>query len=64
VIVTAAALHAGCPSGAGDSDPLGTTSGGVGAAVVGDGDGVSDGVAVGVGLGVGTGVSTACGVEL
>jgi hypothetical protein len=63
VTVTADALQVGCPSGAGDSLPLGTT----GATVA---DGVADGVALGVGLKVGVGetvgagVSTAVGVEL
>jgi tetrahydrodipicolinate N-succinyltransferase len=58
-MVTADGVQVGCPSGAGDSDPDGTTGARVGEGVL-----LGAAAAVGVGLAVGLGVFTAAGVEL
>jgi hypothetical protein len=62
-MVTADAVQVGCPSGAGDSLPLGTTTAGE---AVGVGDGPMVGVSSGVGVGDAelVGVCSAAGVEL
>jgi hypothetical protein len=64
VTVTAEAWHVGCPTGAGDSEPLGPTGVAVGVGlVVGEGGTVGSAEGDAVGDGVGVGVSTALGVE-